>query len=135
MGDNLEIRVARKSDTPIGAILTLQDRSSVIYKYGCSDEAFHYVGAMPFLFWQLIQESKASGAERIDLGRSDLDNAGLITFKDRFGATKRSLDYYRYPESPSHETKRGTNAMRRLLSILPDTVACTAGRVLYRHMS
>jgi hypothetical protein len=90
----------------------LQDRSSVIYKYGCSDEAFHYVGAMPFLFWQLIQESK-----------------------DRFGATKRSLDYYRYPESPSHETKRGTNAMRRLLSILPDTVACTAGRVLYRHIS
>jgi len=48
---------------------------------------------MPFLFWRLIEESKASGAERINFGRSDLDNDGLITFKDRVGARRKLLSY------------------------------------------
>jgi lipid II:glycine glycyltransferase (peptidoglycan interpeptide bridge formation enzyme) len=134
MGTNLQIRVARKSGTPIAAILSLRHRASVTYKYGGSDERFHNVGAMPFLLWRLIEESKETGAETIDLGRSDLDNAGLIRFKDQFGASRRSLDYYRYPESVIGEARWGTNTMRHLVSKLPNTVVCAAGRVLYRHM-
>ncbi len=57
---------------------------------------FHNLGGMPFLIWKLIEEGKASGTERIDFGRSDLDNQGLIAFKDRLGATGRLLTYYRY---------------------------------------
>ncbi len=74
-------------------MITLQHRSSVVYTYGCSDGEFHHLGAMPFLFWRLIEESKASGAERINFGRSDLDNDGLITFKDRVGARRKLLSY------------------------------------------
>lgn len=47
---------------------------------------------MPFLFWRLIEESKASGVERIDFGRSDLANTSLIAFKDKFGTTRKSLE-------------------------------------------
>jgi hypothetical protein len=136
MGDNVEIRLARKDSIPIGAILTLQHRSSIIYKYGCSDGKFHNLGGMPFLFWRLIQESKALGIERIDFGRSDLDNAGLIAFKDKFGTTRRSLAYYRYPESPSQggATRWNARAMKQLFSMLPDTILSSAGKLLYRHI-
>lgn len=136
MGDKTQIRVARKDGTPISAMLTLRHRTSVIYKYGCSDEAFHNLGGMPFLFWKLIEESKALGAEKIDFGRSDLDNEGLIAFKDKFGTTRKSLTYYRYPFAKKAEVEMSgrAGAARHFLSLLPDAMCSQAGKLLYRHM-
>lgn len=136
MGDAIHIRVARKNGTPIAAMLTLRHRSTVIYKYGCSDESFHQLGGMPFLFWKLIEESKSSDAERIDFGRSDLDNEGLIAFKDKFGTTKRTLTYYRYPhaEKKNASARGDSRLVRRVFSVLPDGVLSVAGKVLYRHI-
>jgi len=136
MGDKVQIRVARKNDIPVAAMLTLRHRSSVIYKYGCSDERFHNLGGMPFLFWRLIEESKASGVGKIDFGRSDLENDGLITFKDRFGTAKALLTYYRYPATKKEEPGMGRFAetVRQFLSLLPDAVCSQAGKLLYRHM-
>jgi GNAT acetyltransferase-like protein len=136
MGDKMRIRVARKANAPVAALLTLRHRSSVVYKYGCSDERFHALAGMPFLFWRLIEESKAAGAESIDFGRSDVDDDGLITFKDRFGTSKKLLRYFRYSPAGKHDTatRWDSPAMRRLFSILPDAVLPWAGRILYRHI-
>ena len=135
MGANVEIRVARNSNVPIAAMLTLRHRSSVIYKYGCSDDKLHNLGGVPFLFWKLIEESKASGAAKIDFGRSDLDQESLINFKDKFGTSKRLLNYYRYPRTSEGESAGwDTRGIRQFLSVLPDVVSATAGRILYRHM-
>ena len=136
MGHDVQIRVVRKDRTPIAAILTLSHRSSVIYKYGCSDARFHRCGGMPLLFWRLIEESKARNAEIIDLGRSDLDNPGLVVFKDRFGAAKRRITYYRYPQPESENTfvRSDLRALRPVLAIIPDAILSMAGRVLYRHI-
>jgi CelD/BcsL family acetyltransferase involved in cellulose biosynthesis len=134
--DKVQIRLARKNGTPIAALLTLRHRSSVVYKYGCSDERFHHLAGIPFLFWRLIEESKASGAEEIDFGRSELDHEGLISFKDRFGTTKRVLNYYRYPQTEKKESAGnwGLRTGRRVFSVLPDSLLPTVGRILYRHM-
>jgi Acetyltransferase (GNAT) domain len=136
MGNNVQITLARKENTPIAAILTLQHRSTIIYKYGCSDEKCHHLGGMPFLFWRLIEDSKASGVEKIDFGRSDLDNHSLIAFKDRFGTTRKSLSYYRYPEPATRNIlpKWDSQAIKQLFSMLPDVILSTAGRAFYRHM-
>jgi len=134
--DKVQIRLARKNGVPIAAMLTLQHQASVVYKYGCSDETFHSLGGMPFLFWKLIEESKASGAARIDFGRTDLSNEGLITFKDRLGAGRKLLTYYRYAETARTgvATLGESQAVRQFLSFLPEAVSSAAGRVLYRHM-
>lgn len=135
LGDGVEIRLARKDGVAIAAMLSLRHRSTVVYKYGCSDEKFHNLGGMPFLFWRLIEETKASGAEEVDFGRSDLDNQSLAVFKDRFGATRSLLTYYRYPRPERREAIAvDWQAIRQLFCILPDSVLSTAGRVLYRHM-
>jgi lipid II:glycine glycyltransferase (peptidoglycan interpeptide bridge formation enzyme) len=136
MGPDLEIRLVRKDGIPIAAILTLRHRATVVYKYGCSNEKFHPLAAMPFLFWKMIEESKAASAEQIDFGRTDLDNDGLIIFKDRLGATRRRLTYFRYPESAKDKgvTAADLPAVRRLFSVLPDALLPWAGRMVYRHI-
>ena len=136
MSPNAEIRLVRKDDIPIAAILTLRHRRTMVYKYGCSDERFHYLAGMPFLFWKLIEESKMAGAEQLDLGRTDLDNEGLIEFKDRFGTTRRRITYLRYPETGREKgvVESCLPAIRRLFSVLPDALSSIMGRLLYRHI-
>jgi lipid II:glycine glycyltransferase (peptidoglycan interpeptide bridge formation enzyme) len=136
MGEAVEIKVARKDGTPVAAMLTLRHRSTVVYKYGCSDQRFHNLGGMPFLFWKLIEESKAVGTEKIDFGRSDLDNMGLMVFKDRFGTQRKELTYYRYRSNQRGPAgiRWDSPTMRQFFSFLPDTAFSAAGRLLYRHM-
>ncbi len=136
MDESVQIWLARKNVASIAALLTLRHRSTMIYKYGCSDGEVHNLGGMPFLFWKLIEESRASEAERIDFGRTELNNEGLITFKNRFGTSKSKLTYYRYPNPESRElvAKRDSPFVRKVCSILPDAVSRMAGRILYRHI-
>jgi CelD/BcsL family acetyltransferase involved in cellulose biosynthesis len=136
MGEKCQIRLTRKDGVAIAAMLTLQHRSCVVYKYGCSDEKFHSLGGMPFLFWRLIEETKTAGSEKIDLGRTELNNDGLITFKDRLGARRKLLTYCRYTDKPA---RGGANLfespkLRQCISYLPKAISSVAGRVLYRHI-
>jgi|SRR5580658_1725711 hypothetical protein len=136
MNPNVEIRLARKGNVPIAAILTLRHSNTVVFKYGCSDEKLHHLAGMPYLFWKMIEESKKAGAEQIDFGRTDLENDGLIRFKDQFGTTRRRITYFRYPQSV-RERDVATSclpATRALFSVLPDAFSSRAGQLLYRHI-
>jgi len=136
MGENIDIRLARKNGTPIAAILSLRHRSYTVYKYGCSDAKLHNLGGMPFLFWRLIEESKVSGMEKIDFGRSDVDQEGLIVFKDRLGTRKKLAAYYRYTNAIGRREPVPWESiwLRKLFSSLPDALMSAAGRIMYKHM-
>ena len=136
MSPSVDIRVARKDNIPIAAILTLSHRRTVVYKYGCSDEEFHHLAGMPFLFWKLIEESKMAGAEQIDFGRTDLENDGLVRFKDQFGTIRSPLTYFRYSDGIREKcvAAPAMPAARRLFSVLPDALSSRAGGLLYRHI-
>ena len=135
MGDRLEIRVARKNATPVAAILTLRHKTTVVYKYGCSDHRFHNFGAMPFLFWRLIDESKSQGMKTLDFGRSDLDQESLMAFKDRFGTRRTTLTYYRYPKEKQSVTALwSTKAVGQLCYFLPERAFALAGKIVYPHI-
>lgn len=136
MGDAAQIRIARKEDLPIAGMLTLRQGRNLIYKYGCSDARFHHLGAMPFLFWEMIQEGKATGAERLDLGRTDFENEGLMTFKERLGATRKHLTYYRYSHLTDKRQKTGVGERmaRRIFASLPEAVSSWGGKAIYRHL-
>lgn len=136
MGNKVDIRLARKNGMPVAAIFTLRHSSCPVFKYACSNAKLHNLGGMPFLLWRFIEESKALGAEKIDFGRSDLDQDGLITFKDRLGTRKKLLRYYRY----THATGRQglapwkSRLLRKLFCSLPDVLMSVAGRILYKHV-
>jgi len=135
MGPDAEIRLLRKGDTAIAAILTLQHRGTVVFKYGASDQRFHHLGGMPLLFWTLIEESRAEGADQIDLGRSGLDNLNLARFKDRLGTQSKQISYLRYMEDRQDPTTSATfsPAIRALSSRLPGALSTRASVLIYRH--
>jgi lipid II:glycine glycyltransferase (peptidoglycan interpeptide bridge formation enzyme) len=134
--DNLQIRVAFKDGRPIASMLTLTDGKNVVYKYGCSDARFHNSGAMPFLFWQAIQEAKRAGAKSFDFGRSEKDNEGLVAFKGHLGGERSELVYQRYPTKQVGKSSSPwrIDIARKAFSMLPDFCLVGAGNLLYRHI-
>jgi len=133
-GEDARIRVALHAGRAVGAIMTLRHRDALVYKYGASDSSYHRLGVMPLLFWKAIEEAKALGLRTLDLGRSDLDNPGLIRFKDRLGAVSAPLTYVgssaRKPARLRWVMRFSTSLVRRL----PDALFTAAGRVLYPHL-
>jgi hypothetical protein len=133
-GERLMIRVASKGGRPIASILTVRHKKTLVYKYGCSDEALHKLGAMPMLFWKAIQDEKQRGAEEFDLGRSETDNPGLTAFKQHLGATCSRLSYYRLGQRELSITDSNMQVVRAVFARMPDRLAQIAGTVLYRHL-
>jgi Acetyltransferase (GNAT) domain len=135
-GDRLTVHVASRAGQPLAAILTLQHRNVLVYKYGASDERFHRFGAMPFLLWQAILDGKSRGAELFDLGRTDADNQGLATFKERLGAIRSTLTYVRWAETGRDGIGRKGHVpgAARIIARLPNELLVAAGKLLYRHM-
>jgi hypothetical protein len=136
MRDKLKVRLVSKDGKPVASILTLQFRRILVYKYGCSDKLFSNLGGMQLLFWRAIQDAKRQGLSEFDLGRSDLDNEGLIRFKDRLGATPATVTYWRYfPISAAEGWDTWKIAVaRRVVLHLPKACLTTAGSLLYRHV-
>jgi hypothetical protein len=135
LGSVLKIRVVSHNGRPVASIVTIHYKHAIVYKYGCSDARFHRLGGMPLLFWRTIQEGKELGARELDLGRSDLEGQGLITFKDHLGAASSTLNYYRYPpQSARSGTLRRMAIVPKVFASLPDSWLRAAGKILYRHV-
>jgi lipid II:glycine glycyltransferase (peptidoglycan interpeptide bridge formation enzyme) len=140
-GEALQIRLAFRGDQPIAGILTLRHKNSLVYKYGCSDAEFNNLGGTHLLFWRAIQDAKRLGLHQFDLGRSEVNNDGLITFKDRWGATRSTLNYLRHAGTGQllHVPKQtGTDWKSRLAKQVfahaPNGVLSLAANLLYKHV-
>jgi CelD/BcsL family acetyltransferase involved in cellulose biosynthesis len=136
LGDRFRICLASKDGRPVAGIVLLRHLDTLVYKYGASDARFHSLGSMPFLFWNAMREARATGIRRLDLGRSDSDNSGLITFKDRLGANRSTLTYVRYPAPPNVQAGPSPRARmaKRVFARMPDRLLVVTGRLLYRHL-
>jgi len=135
MGDNVCIRVAFTQDRPVAGILTMNHGKTLSYKYGGSDARFNHLGATPMLFWQAIQAAKSAGMEELDLGRSDVEDQGLIRFKKRWGAHSVRLTLWR---SPTHKVSPALERLKMRLAktacaSVPVKMLALAGWLMYRH--
>lgn len=140
-GDDMKIRVAFKQERPIAAMVTIRYKDTLTYKYGCSDAEFNNLGSMHLLFWNAIQDAKASGLRYLDFGRCDADQEGLITFKSRWGAAQSEITYSRYGvlEKSTHlfdlySSKWKSRAAKGVLRRVSPVLLPVIGRILYRHI-
>ena len=90
---------------------------------------------MPFLFWKLIEESKTEGAEQLDFGRTDLDNEGLIRFKDQFGTARTQITYLQYPQTTKEQVHflRAFPVAGQLFSLCRESSAGGLANVVPAH--
>jgi hypothetical protein len=132
----LTIHLASKDDCAVAGILTLRFKDVLVYKYGCSDAQSRRLGSMQALLWRAIQRAKADRVNTFDLGRSNFDDHGLITFKDRWGAERTGLSYYRNPGCATHFGPGGweTKLAKQLFAHLPNRILVACGELLYKHI-
>jgi hypothetical protein len=135
-GKALEIRLAYKEEAPVAAILTLQFRDVLYFKYGCSDARFNKYGATPWLFWRCISAGKSNGAEAFDMGRTEEDNAGLLAFKNHWDSRPQRLVYWRSPHASSLDLVHGwkLSMAKKMFSYFPKRLLTMTGRLIYRHI-
>src|SRR5207237_4636754 len=110
--------------------LAFQEHSCI--QDGCSDSQFFSLGGMHWLLWRAIQEGKENGIEEFDLGRSDLNNNGLILFKDRWGARCWKVSYLRCPVRRSRVLESWTRpGAKRDFTYMSKRRWGSAGMLLY----
>ena len=135
MGDSMRVHLAMRDGKAVASVITLRYRDSTVYKYGASDARFNNLGGVPFLLWRVILGAKSEGCVHLDLGRSDCDNAGLITFKGRLGSTASKLKYLRIQSSNCRPARSARLSMPKgVLAVVPKTLFIGAGRLLYKHV-
>jgi len=137
MGERATIRLAYKAGQAIAGILTLQYATTTFYKYGASEAHFHRLGAMPYLFWHAIQDAIARGHQELDLGRSECDNHGLVTFKERLGAKRSPLVYLRSPAVAAEGFSRRlwkSSIAQTACRYMPNRCLLGLGMLFYRHI-
>lgn len=135
LGQRVKIRLASHEGQPAAGILTIRYKKTMTYKYGCSDPRFHRLGPMQLLMWKAIQEAKEGGLLGFDMGRTDWNNEGLLTFKDHWGATRSTLTYLRYPAAAPQRSEGIPRRLAKLFfGVTPTGLLSAAGKVLYRHI-
>ncbi len=136
LGSNLKIRLASKAERPVASILTIRYKRALVYKYGGSDRRFSNIGGMQFLLWRAIQEAKHDNLWELDLGRSDAGNLGLIAFKNRWGAAKTDLAYFRYPIMSSDLLAKASQGpiSKYVWSHAPNALVAAASDAIYKHL-
>jgi len=136
LGERLKIHVVSRQGQSVASILTLTHKSTIVYKYGCSDKQFSNLGGTQMIFWKMIQDAKRIGLQQLDMGRSDWNNLGLVRFKDRWGAARSNLSYWRYgaARAPRAEACWNSRIVRSVFGHAPGGFLTTTGALMYRHM-
>jgi CelD/BcsL family acetyltransferase involved in cellulose biosynthesis len=140
-GDTVKIRLALKDQRPIAAMMTIRHKETLVYKYGGSDAKFSPMGGMHLLYWRSMLDAKQSGARTFDLGRCEVGQTGLLTFKKRWGAIETPLHYIRFTEpgnarevfEPASRSLKARIAKQVFLHA-PSPVLSVLGDVLYKHV-
>ena len=68
----------------------------VIYKYGASDRTYQNVRPNNLVMWEAIKSYLLNGYKNFSFGRTEIENPGLLKFKDGWTNEVQIINYYRY---------------------------------------
>ena len=127
------VALAEQDGAVIAGAVFLTGGETVTYKYGASDERFWPVRPNHAVMAAAIAWAVDQDFAWFDFGRSDLDNPGLIRFKETWGATTEPLTY---ASAAGDVDYGGSLRARALLGVVirrsPPTACRAIGQVLYR---
>jgi hypothetical protein len=128
------IALAYRDDECVAATVFLHWQRTLTYKYSASSELGRDLRANFLLLWHAVQWGCTQGYQWLDLGRTDLADSGLRTFKANWGAEETPLIYSVFsPNPPVPHEGRFTPIARAVIRRSPPWVCETTGRLLYRY--
>lgn len=127
--------LASKDAQYLATGIFLYTQQTLTYKYAASVECQDF-RSNHLLTWKAICWGCENGFKHLDFGRSSIDNAGLRSFKQRWGAVETPLRYSRFPASAAQSSpKRLLPLMRFVIRNSPLWVCSATGKLLYRHFA
>jgi hypothetical protein len=130
--------LARHQGVPVAGAVYFHFGSSVVYKYGASNEAGQQLRANNLVMWQAIKRYAEDGFATFNFGRTATDNEGLRRFKLSWGATEHPIDYVRQDLRTGQFLPAQRSEKRwqtRLFQILPDPALRMIGAAFYKHVA
>jgi len=127
--------LAYKDDQCIAGAIFLHWHKTLTYKYGASSAIGLNFRPNNLIMWTAMQWGCEHGFTCFDLGRTDLENTGLRTFKSRWGAEEEPLYYY--STIPSKSQKASTGNLEHIVHFVirnsPLWVCRLLGELLYGY--
>ncbi len=134
----IKIYIARLVSQVIGGGVFLSFKNGLYYKYNASDPTYlSKVSPNHAILWYVIQESYASGCQFIDFGRTSVSDAGLIRYKETWGAKTIDLPYFYSNDrgiNMSHESGIVYRTLNALWRVMPPGVTDRIGPMIYRYL-
>jgi CelD/BcsL family acetyltransferase involved in cellulose biosynthesis len=128
------VLLAFKDDECLAAALFLHWQHTLTYKFGASAADGLNLRPNNLLFWTAIRWGCENGYTVFDMGKTDLDNAGLRDFKSGWGAKEIPLAYSFLPaETSQPKTGKLMSIMKLVIRNSPEWVCRAMGEILYGH--
>ena len=123
----------------IAAGLFMKHKKTLYYKYNVSDPT-SLVKIVPnhLLTWTAIERACLERFETLDFGRTAPDNAGLMRYKQMWGAEVQDLPYFYYPASAASPSNAESGRLYRLAKgiwrHLPEFVVSRVGPTVMKYL-
>jgi CelD/BcsL family acetyltransferase involved in cellulose biosynthesis len=128
------VLIAHQGDRPVAGAVYLLGGRTVTYKYGASDSTAWALRPNHPVMARAIAWATERGYATFDFGRTDLDNQGLMQFKESWGAQRRPLCYTSFSGSVRHRAALPLQGLTGTVIRRSPPVVCRAvGELLYRY--
>ncbi len=139
-GDDLAVILAEEDGEPVAAMVYLAWNGVWYYKFSASVARNYRPNAA--LLIEACREGVERGLSLVDMGRSDIDQPGLLSFKRQFATEELPLTTLHW-QPPGHANPSGaeaTSALGQLTELLtrpdvPHDVTARGGDLLYRYFA
>ncbi len=127
--------LAEKDGEIIAGMVYLGWGRTLIAKYAGSREDRFNLRPNNLLFWEGIRWGCQHGFAVFDMGRTEVENAGLRNFKSRWGAVEEPLYYSILAPKPVQASNgRLERLLHSVIQRSPLWVCRLSGELLYRHV-
>jgi serine/alanine adding enzyme len=137
-GERARLTVVRLAGRPVAGAVTLQFRRTVVNPWASSLREFRHLSPNMLLYWTLMEQAIAAGAETFDFGRSS-PGGGTHQFKVQWGGIETPLHWEYVLLTRAEPPNQGPTNPKferaiRLWQRLPLSVANAIGPRIARHL-
>lgn len=129
--------LAMLKNIPIAGVVFFYFNKKAIYKYGASDRRYWQFRPNDLAMWEAIRWCAENGIQYIDLGRTDIDQTGLLQFKRNWNSIEKELNYYKFSlqKNAFISDKPKIRSSYPFFQKLPMPLLRIIGRLLYKHLA
>jgi hypothetical protein len=135
-GNGFIARAVFRGNT-IAAAVFLHLGSKAVYKFSASLPDQGHLQPSKLILWAAIQWYASHGFDSLSLGRTNPEDAGLMQFKNGWGAECHEILYYRWPPTVEMQLKPHPARSRLFFSVtrkLPVPILRVAGTLAYKYL-